>query len=97
MKQKWIPALAMTLAVCICASVMFCVRVDAAAAPGIFHNDERWYRDSSAGLEVVGGVYYVPVDVFSMFSQIELSMDSRRGEFMLYNRETGTYISVLYE
>lgn len=97
MKQKWIPALAMTLAICICASVMFCVRVDAAAAPGIFHNDERWYRDSSAGLEVIGGVHYVPVDVFSMFSRIELSMDSRRGEFMLYNRDTGQYISVLYE
>lgn len=97
MRKKWICAAAVMLAVCIGASVIFSVRVDAAAAPGIFHNDERWYRDSSAGLERIGNVYYIPVDVFSMFSQIELSMDSRRGEFMLYNRKNGQYISVLYE
>jgi len=96
-KQKWIPLLALVLAVCVGTSVMLSVRVDAASAPGIFHNDERWYRDSYAGLEIIGGVYYVPVDLFSMFSCMELSMDNRRGEFMLYNRNTGSYISVLYE
>ena len=97
MKKRAAAAFSFVLAVCICASVLFSVRVEAAAAPGIFHNDEKWYRDASAGLEVMGSVCYVPVDLFSMFSQIELSMDSRRGEFMLYNRNTGNYISVLYE
>ena len=97
MKHKRITAAALMLAVCILAGVLLSTRVDAAAAPSLFHNDERWYRDNSAGLEIVGEVYYVPVDIFGMFSQIELSMDNRRGEFMLYNRETKHYISVLYE
>lgn len=96
MKRRQIVMVAAVLALSIAFGAVFAVRVSAAATPSLFHNDERWYRDTSAGLEIIGGLYYVPVDVFSMFRHIELTMDSRRGEFLVYNRNTGAYISVLY-
>jgi len=96
-KRNHIPLIAAVLALCIGAGVLFASHVQAAAAPSLFHNDERWYRDSSAGVEVMHGIYYVPVDIFGMFSHIELSIDSRGGEFMVYNRTTKQYISVLYD
>ncbi len=94
--KKHIPLIALVLAITIAAGVVFSARVSAASAPGLFHNDERWYKDSTASLEIIDGIPYVPIDIFAMFSHIELSMDSRRGEFMLHNRTTGRYISVLY-
>ncbi len=96
MKKKQIALIAAVLVVSIGFGVLFSAHVSAASVPSLFHNDERWYRDNSAGLEVIGGLYYVPVDVFGMFRHIELTMDSRRGEFMVYNRNTGAYISVIY-
>jgi len=95
-KQKRIVIAAAVLAVCIVAGTLFSVRIGAASAPSLFHNDERWYRDSSAGLEIIGEIFYVPVDIFGQFSHIELTVDSRRGEFMVYNRTTKHYITVLY-
>lgn len=97
MTHKSRALIAAVLAVCICAGVLFSVRVSAVGVPTLFHNDEKWYKDSTAHLEVIDGIPYIPVDIFSMFPHIELSMDSRKGEFMLYNRTTGRYISVLYE
>lgn len=97
MTHKSRALIAAVLAVCICVGVLFSVRVSAIGAPTLFHNDEKWYKDSTAHLEVIDGIPYIPVDIFSMFPYIELSMDSRKGEFMLYNRTTGRYISVLYE
>jgi len=96
MKQKHRALLALTLAISVCAGVLFSSRVTAAAAPSLFHNDERWYRDATVCLEKIGEVYYIPVDIFGMFGHMELSVDSRRGEFMVYNRTTGQYITVLY-
>ena len=96
MKKKQMALIAAVLAISIGLGVLFSVHVSAASTPSLFHNDERWYRDNSAGLEVIGGLYYVPVDIFGMFRHIELTMDSRRGEFMVYNRNTGAYISVIY-
>jgi peptidoglycan/xylan/chitin deacetylase (PgdA/CDA1 family) len=96
MKRRQIVMVAAVLAFSIAFGAVFAVRVSAATTPSLFHNDERWYRDTSAGLEIIGGLYYVPVDVFGMFRHIELTMDSRRGEFLVYNRNTGAYISVLY-
>ena len=96
MKKKQMALVAAVLAISIGFGVLFSVHVSAASVPSLFHNDERWYRDNSAGLEVIDGLYYVPVDVFGMFRHIELTMDSRRGEFMVYNRNTGAYISVIY-
>lgn len=97
MRNRHSALIAAVLAMCVCAGVLFSMHVSAAAAPSLFHRDDYWYRDSSAGLEIINGVYYVPVDIFGMFSQIELSMDSPRGEFMVYNRTTKNYISVLYK
>ncbi|MBO5670111.1 MAG: polysaccharide deacetylase family protein [Clostridia bacterium] len=97
MSRKSRGLLAAVLAVCICAGVLFSVRVSALGTPTLFHNDEKWYKDSTAHLEVIDGIPYIPVDIFGMFPHIELSMDSRKGEFMLYNRTTERYISVLYE
>ncbi len=97
MSQKSRALIAAALAVCICVGVLFSVRVSAIGAPTLFHNDEKWYKDSTAHLEVIDGIPYIPVDIFGMFPHIELSMDGRKGEFMLYNRTTGRYISVLYE
>ena len=96
MKKKQMSLIAAVLVISIGLGVLFSVHVSAASVPSLFHNDERWYRDNSAGLEVIDGLYYVPVDVFGMFRHIELTMDSRRGEFMVYNRNTGAYISVIY-
>ena len=96
MRKKQIALIAAVLAVSIGLGVLFSAHVSAASVPSLFHNDERWYRDNSAGLEVIGGLYYVPVDVFGMFRHMELTMDSRRGEFMVYNRDTGAYISVIF-
>ena len=96
MKRKQIALIAAALVISIGLGFVFSVHVSAASTPSLFHNDERWYRDTSAGLEIIGGLYYVPVDVFGMFRHLELTMDSRRGEFMVYNRNTGAYISVLY-
>ncbi len=90
----WIAAV---LFVSVVFGVLFSTQVKATDVPSLFHNDERWYKDSTARLEMVEGIAYVPVDIFGMFSHIELSIDSRRGEFMVYNRENGRYISVLYE
>lgn len=97
LKSRRISGIALILAISIGMGVLFSTRITAAAAPSLFHNDERWYRDASAGLEVIGGICYVPVDIFSMFRQIEFSIDSKNGEFMVYNRNTGCYISVLYK
>lgn len=97
MKYRRVSIIAVALAFSVCMGVLFSVHSQAANAPSLFHNDEKWYRDSTVGLEIVSGVYYVPVDIFGMFNQIELSVDSRRGEFMLYNRRTERYISVLYD
>ncbi len=97
MSKKSRALVAAVLAVCLCAGVLFSVRVDAAGVPTLFHNDEKWYKDSTAHLEMIDGIPYIPVDIYGMFPHIELSMDSRKGEFMLYNRTTGRYISVLYE
>ncbi len=88
--------IAAILAVCVLVGALFSVRVSAVSAPSLFHNDERWYKDSTACLEIIDGLFYIPIDIFGMYSHIELSMDSRRGEFMLYNRTSGQYISVLY-
>jgi peptidoglycan/xylan/chitin deacetylase (PgdA/CDA1 family) len=96
MKRKQIALIAAALVISIGLGFVFSVHVSAASTPSLFHNDERWYRDTSAGLEIIGGLYYVPVDVFGMFRHLELTMDSRRGEFMVYNRNTGAYISVIY-
>lgn len=96
MRKKQIALIAAVLAVSIGLGALFSAHVSAAAVPSLFHNDERWYRDNSAGLEVIGGLYYVPVDIFGMFRHLELTMDSRRGEFLVYNRNTGAYISVIY-
>ena len=96
MPRKHISLIAAVLAVCLLAGALFSVRVTAVSAPSLFHNDERWYKDSTACLEIIDGLSYVPIDIFGMYSHIELSMDSRRGEFMLYNRTSGRYISVLY-
>ena len=97
MTHKSRALIAAVLAVCICVGVLFSVRVSAIGAPTLFHNDEKWYKDSTAHLEMIEGIPYIPVDIFGMFPYIELSMDNRKGEFMLYNRTTGRYISVLYE
>ena len=94
--KKYLPLFALVIALSIVAGVLFSARASAASTPGIFHNDERWYKDSAASLEVIDGIPYVPIDVFGMFSRIELSIDARRGEFMLYNRVSGAYISILY-
>ncbi len=94
--KKHMPLVALILALSVVTGVLFSARVDAANTPGIFHNDERWYKDSAASLEMIDGIPYVPIDVFGMFSPIELSIDARRGEFMLYNRASGEYISILY-
>ncbi len=94
--KKYLPLLALVIALSVVGGVLFSARVEAASTPGIFHNDERWYKDSAASLEVIDGIPYVPIDVFGMFSRIELSIDARRGEFMLYNRVSGAYISILY-
>ncbi len=96
MPRKYIPVIALVLALSVVAGVLFSPRVSAANTPGLFHNDEKWYKDSSASLEMIDGIAYVPIDIFGMFSRIELSVDSRRGEFMLYNRASDQYISVLY-
>lgn len=85
-------ALIFSFAVGIC----FSGHASAASAPSLFYNDERWHRDSSAGLEVIDGIYYVPVDIFGMLSQVELLMDSRSAEFMVYNRTSKRYITVLF-
>ncbi|MBE6561515.1 MAG: hypothetical protein E7662_10370 [Ruminococcaceae bacterium] len=97
MKKSHRALVALSLALSLCAGILFSTRVTAAAAPSLFHNDERWYRDSTACLEAVNGVFYVPVDLFGMLEPIELSVDSRRGEFMVYNRTTGQYISALFD
>lgn len=96
MKKKQLALIAAVLVISIGLGVLFSAHVSAASVPSLFHNDERWYRDNSAGLEIISGLYYVPVDIFGMFRHIELTMDSRRGEFMVYNRNTGAYISVIY-
>ena len=96
MKKRRLSLVACVLALSIGIGVLCSTRVSAAAAPSLFHRDEVWYRDSSAGLEIINGTYYVPVDIFGAFNQIELSMDSPRGEFMVYNRTTKHYISVLF-
>ncbi len=97
MTKKQQVLVAFSLVFCILLGAWFSVQVRAADVPSLFHNDERWYKDSTARLEMIDGIAYVPVDIFGMFPKIELSMDTRRGEFMLYNRTTGRYISVLYE
>lgn len=94
--KKQIPLIAFFVALAIVMGVLFTDRVSAANVPSLFHNDERWYKDSTASLEIIDGLPYVPIDLFGMFSGIELSMDARRGEFMIYNRTSGQYISVLY-
>ncbi len=96
MPRKHISLIAVVLSVCLLAGALFSVRISAVSAPSLFHNDERWYKDSTACLEIIDGLPYVPIDIFGMYSHIELSMDSRRGEFMLYNRVSERYISVLY-
>lgn len=96
MRKKQLALIAAVLAISIGFGVLFSAHVSAASVPSLFHNDERWYRDNSAGLEIISGLYYVPVDIFGMFRHIELTMDSRRGEFMVYNRNTEAYISVIY-
>ena len=94
--KKHMPVLALLVALSIVAGILFPSRAEAANTPGIFHNDERWYKDSAASLEMIDGIPYVPIDVFGMFDDIELSVDIRRGEFMLYNRVSGEFISILY-
>ncbi len=93
-RKRWTAA-----ASCFCAAILFCVilsaRARAASAPSLFYDDERWYRDAAAGLVVKDGVYYVPVDIFGMFSELQLRIDAGAGEFMIYNRTTGAYITVL--
>ena len=96
MKRKFC-ALFLAMVIAVGAGAVFSMRVTAAAAPSLFHNDERWYRDGSVCLEKMGEVYYIPVDIFGMFGHMELSIDSRRGEIMVYNRTTGQYITVLYK
>lgn len=96
MDKRRLPLIACVLLLSVAVGILCSTRVSAAAAPSLFHRDEVWYRDSSAGLEIIDGVFYVPVDIFGAFSQIELSMDSPRGEFMVYNRTTRQYISVLF-
>ena len=96
MKTRRVSVIAAILAVCIFSGVFFSVRITAASAPSLFHNDEKWYKDSTATLEIIDGIPYIPIDIFGMYSHIELSLDSRRGEFMLYNRTSRQYISVLY-
>ncbi len=96
MKARRVSVIAAILAVCIFSGVFFLVRITAASAPSLFHNDEKWYKDSTATLEIIDGIPYIPIDIFGMYSHIELSLDSRRGEFMLYNRTSRQYISVLY-
>ena len=92
--MRWALAAAV-LCTAIAVGVLFAVRADAAGAPSLFHNDESWYRDGRTGLVVRDGAYFVPVDLFGMFRELELSVDGRYEEFMVYNRNTGAYISVL--
>ena len=93
-RKRWTAA-----AACLCAALLFCVlfgaRARAASAPSLFYDDERWYRDAAAGLVVQDGVFYVPVDIFGRFSELQLRIDAGIGEFMIYNRTTGAYITVL--
>ena len=96
MPKRRISVIAAVLTVCILSGVLFSVRITAASAPTLFHNDEKWYKDSTATLEIIDDIPYIPIDIFGMYSHIELSLDSRRSEFMLYNRTTKQYISVLY-
>ena len=58
MKKKQLALIAAALVISIGLGVVFSAHVSAASVPSLFHNDERWYRDNSAGLEIIGGLYY---------------------------------------
>lgn len=67
-----------------------------ASVPSLFHNDEAWYRDGAAHLIERDGVYYVPAELFELFSSVRVT-EYDTGNLLIYNTETGGYISILID
>lgn len=68
-----------------------------AGVPTLFHNDEAWYRDGAAPLIERDGVYYVPAELFELFSSVRVTEYADGSNLLICNTETGGYISVLLE
>ncbi len=65
-------------------------------APSLFHNDEAWYKDSVAPLLLRDERYYIPVDILSMFADLQVSYYDGE-ENILLSHKNGTYASILFE
>ena len=63
--------------------------------PTLFYNDEAWYKDSSSPLVERGGQYYVPAEIFKMFDSVSVTTPTS-DNLLIYNTETGEYISILF-
>ncbi len=64
--------------------------------PSLFHNDEAWYKDSVAPLLLRDERYYIPVDMLSMFADLQVSYYDGE-ENILLSHKNGTYASILFE
>ncbi len=64
--------------------------------PSLFHNDEAWYKDSVAPLLLRDERYYIPVDLLSMFADLQVSYYDGE-ENILLSHKNGTYASILFE
>ena len=63
--------------------------------PSLFINDEAWYKDALLPMIERNGGYYVPIDIFSQFEYIEVSLP-KEDNILIENLTTGKYISVLF-
>lgn len=66
--------------------------------PTLYHNDDVWYKDTSAPLLQKNGKYYIPIDILAMFNTISVEM-YREDNLLLYTdtTEKTVYASILYD
>ncbi len=64
--------------------------------PSLFHNDEAWYKDSVAPMLLRDERYYIPVDMLSMFADLQVSYYDGE-ENILLSHKSGAYASILFE
>lgn len=80
----------------LCALLVLSALIPTAAGqiPSLYWNDDAWYRDAISPLVEKDGIYYVPAEMCAMFENVEVEMP-RDDNVLVYNTETGGYISVL--
>lgn len=83
------------LVLLICAIFMLAlIPAEAGEIPSLFRNDEVWYRDSLSPLIERDGEYYIPLGLCEMFDYITAEVP-KEDNILIYNNDTGDYISAL--